>query len=167
MFDTAPCAPQHLNTLVNFSFGASNAHNMKVDSEQFRVQPGQCVDLLRRATTVAPLCRSERHDVMSGVNPPGCEVFSFKHPSPQQLQQDFLWRTTRELPERGRIGIWLDRYRSIVNLEQHLHLNGTRIIQFFLHMSKEEQSKRLHAGLRPVPGLHQQRRFALVCGAGR
>jgi PPK2 family polyphosphate:nucleotide phosphotransferase len=114
--------------------------------------------------------------VMSGVNPQGCQVFSFKHPSVQELQHDFLWRTTRDLPERGRIGIfnrsyyeevliarvhpeilqgehipeslldektvWKERYRSIVDLEKHLHRNGTRILKFFLHLSKEEQRKR-------------------------
>ncbi|HUB95523.1 MAG TPA: ADP-polyphosphate phosphotransferase [Stellaceae bacterium] len=119
-----------------------------------------------------------RH-VMSGVNPQGCQVFSFKHPSAVELQHDFLWRTTRDLPERGKIGIfnrsyyeevlivrvhpelltgealadpptddkvfWRQRYRSIVNLEKHLHANGTRIVKFFLHLSKEEQRKRLLA----------------------
>ena len=114
--------------------------------------------------------------VMSGVNPQGCQVFSFKHPSPAELEHDFLWRTTCDLPERGRIGIfnrsyyeevlivrvhpeilrseaipdaphadkavWLDRYRSIVDLERHLYDNGTLIIKFFLHLSKEEQRKR-------------------------
>jgi PPK2 family polyphosphate:nucleotide phosphotransferase len=114
--------------------------------------------------------------VMSGVNPQGCQVFSFKHPSPTELLHDFLWRATRDLPERGRIGIfnrsyyeevlivrvhpeilrseglphallaekavWRDRYRSIVHLERHLHANGTRIIKFYLHLSKEEQRKR-------------------------
>jgi PPK2 family polyphosphate:nucleotide phosphotransferase len=114
--------------------------------------------------------------VMSGVNPQGCQVFSFKRPSAIELQHDFLWRTTRDLPERGRIGIfnrsyyeevliarvhpqilhservpgaprddisiWHDRYRSIVDLERHLHRNGTRIIKFYLHLSKEEQRKR-------------------------
>jgi PPK2 family polyphosphate:nucleotide phosphotransferase len=114
--------------------------------------------------------------VMSGVNPQGCQVFSFKHPSAAELQHDFLWRTTRELPERGRIGIfnrsyyeevliarvhpeilrsegipntphhgkaiWHDRYRSIVDLERHLSGNGTRIIKFYLHLSKGEQRKR-------------------------
>jgi PPK2 family polyphosphate:nucleotide phosphotransferase len=114
--------------------------------------------------------------VMSGVNPQGCQVFSFKHPSAAELQHDFLWRTTRELPERGRIGIfnrsyyeevlivrvhpdilcsegvpdgqvsnhglWHARYRSIVHLEQHLHGNGTIIIKFFLHLSKDEQRRR-------------------------
>ena len=116
-----------------------------------------------------------RH-VMSGVNPQGCQVFSFKHPSATELDHDFLWRTTQSLPERGRIGIfnrsyyeevlivrvhpeilsgeqlpqevlnerqiWQDRYRSIVDLENHLYRNGTRIIKFFLHLSKEEQRKR-------------------------
>ncbi|NDU92063.1 MAG: polyphosphate kinase 2 family protein [Ferrovum sp.] len=105
--------------------------------------------------------------VMSGVNPQGCQVFSFKHPSATELEHDFLWRTTRDLPERGRIGIfnrsyyeevlvtrvhpeilrdemtvWKDRYRSIVDLESHLTRNGTRIIKFFLHLSKEEQRLR-------------------------
>ena len=114
--------------------------------------------------------------VMSGVNPQGCQVFSFKHPSSEELEHDFLWRTTRDLPERGRIGIfnrsyyeevliarvhpeilrseglpdalhnektvWRDRYRSIVDLERHLHGNGTLIIKFYLHLSKEEQRKR-------------------------
>lgn len=119
-----------------------------------------------------------RH-VMSGVNPQGCEVFSFKHPSAVELQHDFLWRAAQRLPERGRIGIfnrsyyeevlivrvhpeilrgehlpdklldeetlWQDRYRSIVDLERHLFRNGTRTIKFFLHLSKEEQRKRLLA----------------------
>ena len=48
--------------------------------------------------------------VMSGVNPQGCEVFSFKHPSAEELEHDFLWRTTRCLPERGRIGIFNRSY---------------------------------------------------------
>jgi len=116
-----------------------------------------------------------RH-VMSGINPQGCQVFSFQQPSAEELDHDFLWRTTRRLPERGRIGIfnrsyyeevlivrvhpelllrqripedliiknaiWDERYRSIVDLEAHLHRNGTRILKFFLHLSKDEQAKR-------------------------
>jgi PPK2 family polyphosphate:nucleotide phosphotransferase len=116
-----------------------------------------------------------RH-VMSGVNPQGCEVFSFKQPTADELEHDFLWRTNRHLPERGRIGIfnrsyyeevlvvrvhpemlrsqglseelrdektiWKERYRSIVDLENHLHRNGTKVIKFFLHLSKGEQRKR-------------------------
>ena len=117
-----------------------------------------------------------RH-VMSGVNPQGCEVFSFKQPSAEELKHDFLWRTTCRLPERGRIGIynrsyyeevlvvrvhpeilraqqlpeksleaktfWEQRYHSIVDMEEHLHRNGTRIVKIFLHLSKDEQRKRL------------------------
>lgn len=114
--------------------------------------------------------------VMSGVNPQGCQVFSFKHPSASELEHDFLWRTTRTLPERGHIGIfnrsyyeevlivrvhpeilrgegvdadddtiWRDRYRSILDLERHLNRNGTRIVKFFLHLSKAEQRRRFLA----------------------
>ena len=119
-----------------------------------------------------------RH-VMSGVNPQGCQVFSFKHPSAEELDHDFLWRSNRCLPERGRIGIfnrsyyeevlivrvhpeilavqgipdefindgkvWEHRYQSIVDMENHLYRNGTRIVKFFLHLSKEEQRKRFLA----------------------
>ena len=119
-----------------------------------------------------------RH-VLSGINPQGCEVYSFKHPGAEELQHDFLWRTTRCLPARGRIGvfnrsyyeevlivrvhpeilrsqglppelldektIWEERYRSILDLEEHLHRNGTRIVKFFLHLSKNEQKKRFLA----------------------
>jgi PPK2 family polyphosphate:nucleotide phosphotransferase len=117
--------------------------------------------------------------VMSGINPQGCEVFSFKHPSATELGHDFLWRTTVCLPERGRIGIfnrsyyeetlivrvhpeilaaedlpeeladgekiWERRFQSILNLEKHLHRNGTRVVKFFLHLSKEEQRQRFLA----------------------
>jgi len=114
--------------------------------------------------------------VLTGVNPEGCEVYSFKQPSAEESEHDFLWRTTCRLPARGRIGvfnrsyyeevlivrvhpgilkaqglpaelvdkdrIWEGRYRSIAEFEKHLHRNGTRVIKFFLHLSKEEQRKR-------------------------
>ena len=114
--------------------------------------------------------------VMSGVNPQGCQVFSFKHPGPEELAHDFLWNAARRLPEQGKIGIfnrsyyeevlivrvhpeilraeglpheledketiWRDRYSSIVNFEDHLHRNGTRVVKFFLHLSWEEQRRR-------------------------
>jgi PPK2 family polyphosphate:nucleotide phosphotransferase len=116
--------------------------------------------------------------VMSGINPQGCQVFSFKRPSMEELDHDFLWRTTCCLPERGRIGIfnrsyyeevlvvrvhpefldaqdlppgslgddiWKERYRSIRQHEAHLHRNGTRVVKFFLHVSKNEQRKRFLA----------------------
>ena len=116
-----------------------------------------------------------RH-VMSGVNPQGCQVYSFKQPSAEELQHDFLWRTTERLPDRGKIGIfnrsyyeevlivrvhpqlltaegiptgkskgdklWKGRYKSIRHFERHLHENGTRVVKFYLHLSKEEQRKR-------------------------
>ena len=131
-----------------------------------------------------------RH-VMSGVNPQGCQVFSYKHPSATELQHDFLWRTTRDLPERGRIGIfnrsyyeevlivrvhpeilqseglgdgaldenmWQNRFRSIVGLEKHLHRNGTRIVKFYLHLSKAEQRKRF---LQRIDEPHKNWKFSL------
>lgn len=114
--------------------------------------------------------------VMSGINPQGCQVHSFKHPSATELEHDFLWRTLCCLPERGQIGIfnrsyyeevliarvhpeilaaqdlpgetlqdkkfWQHRYQSINDTEKHLHRNGTRILKFFLHISKDEQRRR-------------------------
>ena len=193
---------------------------MKIKSKDFRVQPGEKVQLKDWPTSVKPFCNSKKdyrklleehveglsslqnlhyasnryalllifqgmdaggkdgaiRNVMSGVNPEGCQVFSFKQPSAEELEHDFLWRTTRCLPERGRIGIfnrsyyeevlvvrvhpeilraqglseelrnektiWEERYRSIRNLEEHLHRNGTRIVKFFLHLSQEEQRRR-------------------------
>jgi PPK2 family polyphosphate:nucleotide phosphotransferase len=119
-----------------------------------------------------------RH-VMSGVNPQGCQVWSFRQPSPDELEHDFLWRTTHRLPERGQIGIfnrsyyeevlvvrvhpevlrsqglpedlhhekatWEGRYRSIVDFENHLYRNDTRIVKIFLHISNEEQRRRFLA----------------------
>jgi len=133
-----------------------------------------------------------RH-VMSGVNPQGCQVFSYKHPSAAELQHDFLWRTTRDLPERGRIGIfnrsyyeevliarvhpeilrgegladvprdkqaiWKGRFASIRHLESHLHRNGTRIIKFYLHLSKQEQRKRF---LQRIDDPHKNWKFSLA-----
>jgi PPK2 family polyphosphate:nucleotide phosphotransferase len=117
--------------------------------------------------------------VMSGVNPQGVQVFSFKRPSDEEVDHDFVWRTTRCLPERGRIGVfnrsyyeevlvvrvhpeilaaqrlpdkaadspllWKQRFESIVDFERHLHRNGTRVVKFFLHVSKDEQRRRLLA----------------------
>jgi PPK2 family polyphosphate:nucleotide phosphotransferase len=116
---------------------------------------------------------------MSGLNPQGCQVFSFKQPSTEEYDHDFLWRHYKALPESGRIGIhnrshyenvlitkvhpelilkehlpgvdnlkkmgkefWDHRYHSIREFEKHLHRNGTVIIKFFLHVSKEEQKQR-------------------------
>jgi len=117
-----------------------------------------------------------RH-VMSGINPQGVKVWSFKEPSTEELHHDFLWRATNRLPERGQIAIynrsyyeevvvvrvhpeilrkqeipdllldketfWTDRYCSITDFEEHLHRNGTHVVKIFLHLSKDEQAKRL------------------------
>ncbi len=113
--------------------------------------------------------------VMSGVNPQGCQIFSFKQPSSEELDHNFLWRCMVRLPERGKIGIfnrsyyeevlvvkvhpeflaaeripdadinkdfWADRYEDINNFEKHLSRNGTKIVKFFLNISKEEQRDR-------------------------
>jgi PPK2 family polyphosphate:nucleotide phosphotransferase len=113
--------------------------------------------------------------VMSGVNPQGCQVTSFKAPSPEELDHDFLWRCQKHLPERGRIGIfnrsyyeevlvvrvhepilkaqklpeklvtediWKERFKDIRNFEKYLYRNGTKVVKFFLNVSKEEQKKR-------------------------
>src|SRR6266436_1350374 len=113
--------------------------------------------------------------VMSGINPQGVQVYSFKHPSAEELDHDFLWRSTRVLPERGRIGIfnrsyfeevlvvrvhpelvaaqripdvkvnddfWAERFADINAYERHLTRNGTVVLKFFLHLSKDEQRKR-------------------------
>jgi PPK2 family polyphosphate:nucleotide phosphotransferase len=193
---------------------------MKIDTEDFRVRPGETVKLKKWRTRIKPYYKSKDHyqeilgkhigelselqrllyaynrysvllifqgmdaagkdgvirHVMSGVNPQGCQVFSFKQPGTEELSHDFLWRTNLCLPQRGRIGIfnrsyyeevlivrvhpeilrgqglpdelldektiWKDRYRSVRDLEEHLHRNGTRIIKVFLHLSKDEQKKR-------------------------
>ncbi len=117
--------------------------------------------------------------VMSGLNPQGTQVFSFKKPSDEELDHDYLWRCARALPERGRIGIfnrsyyedvlivrvhpkildskklpeavrsdpnlWEQRFEQITSFERHLTQNGTRVLKFFLHVSKEEQKKRFLA----------------------
>ncbi|MDP9065290.1 MAG: polyphosphate kinase 2 family protein [Pseudomonadota bacterium] len=193
---------------------------MSLHARDFRVSPGERVDLARWPTSVEPFFKSkgefavilEQHvaalsafqkvhyaaqrsalllvfqgmdgsgkdgaidHVMSGVNPAGCKVVSFKQPSTEELKHDFLWRSTCRLPERGQIGIfnrsyyedvlvvrvhpellaaqaiepararqktfWRHRYRSITNMERHLCDNGTRVVKFFLHLSKSEQRKR-------------------------
>lgn len=102
--------------------------------------------------------------VMSGVNPQGCAVTSFKQPSAAELAHDFLWRVHAAVPAKGSIGIfnrsqyedvliarvhklvakrvWESRYRQINAFEKMLSENGVHIVKFFLHMSKAEQKRR-------------------------
>jgi len=122
--------------------------------------------------------------VMSGVNPQGVNVVSFKQPSAEELDHDFLWRISKALPERGRIGIfnrshyeevvalkvhpewlesqrlppgerdegfWQERYEDINAFERHLDRNGTKVVKFFLHVSKSTQRERFLARL-DTPG---------------
>ena len=210
---------------------------MDINEKDFRLRPGEKINLKEWPTKVKPFCDSKeqyqklleehveklsslqrihyasgryalllifqgmdaagkdgiiRH-VMSGLNPQGCDVYSFKQPSAEELMHDFLWRTTCRLPERGRIGIfnrsyyeevlivrvhpeilhgqhlpntlldekslWENRYRSIVDLEEHLHRNGTRIVKFFLHLSKEEQRRRF---VERIDKSHKNWKFSLA-----
>jgi len=108
-------------------------------------------------------------NVMKGFNPQSCRVVSFKQPSAEELAHDFLWRIHRAVPAKGEIGIfnrshyedvlivrvhnlvpkeeWQARYERINAFEQLLVQEGTRIIKVFLHISKEEQRKRLQKRL--------------------
>jgi len=157
---------------------ADHVAQLSEQQQLFYASDRHAVLLIFQAMDAAGKDGAIRH-VMSGVNPQGCQVSSFKQPSAAELQHDFLWRTTRDLPERGRIGIfnrsyyeevliarvhpelleaeglsdrpgdektfWRERYGSIANLERHLRANGTRIVKFFLHLSKEEQRRRFIA----------------------
>jgi len=109
-------------------------------------------------------------NVMSGVNPQGCRVTAFKIPTPEELTHDFLWRAHREAPRLGHIGIFnrshyedvlvtrvhgmvsdntvKQRYDQIKEFEELLAENGTVILKFFLHISKDEQKERLEARIR-------------------
>lgn len=107
--------------------------------------------------------------VFEGVNPQGCTVASFKAPSSEELSHDFLWRIHKQAPAKGMItifnrshyedvlvvrvkelvpeAVWRERYQTINDFERLLWLNGTKILKFFLHISKEEQKERLQARL--------------------
>jgi len=109
-------------------------------------------------------------NVMSGVNPQGCEVTSFKAPSVEELAHDFLWRIHKAVPNLGNIGIfnrshyedvlivrvhelvprevWQKRFRQINDFEQMLTENGVAILKFFLHISRQEQRNRFEARIR-------------------
>jgi len=151
--------------------------------EESKVKLSEAQDLLYASDTHSVLLIFQAMDaagkdgtirhVMSGVNPQGCQVFSFKKPSAEELDHNFLWRYMKALPERGRIGIfnrsyyedvlvvkvhpewlgpgapakpdkkfWEKRYEDINNFEKHISRNGTLVLKFFLHLSKDEQRRR-------------------------
>jgi len=155
---------------------ASNIVKMTVLQDKLYSQDQYALLIIFQAMDTAGKDGAIRH-VMSGLNPQGTQVQSFKVPSKEELDHDYLWRASKNLPERGRIGvfnrsyyeevlvvkvhdlikmqqlpperigkdIWKKRYRQIRNYERYLAENGTVILKFFLHISKDEQKERLLA----------------------
>ncbi len=144
------------------------------EQEKLYAQERWSLLLLFQAMDAAGKDSTIKH-VMSGINPQGCQVFSFKQPSAEDLKHDFLWRYAKRMPERGRIGIfnrsyyeevlvvrvhpeilerqklphalvgkriWEERLVDIARFEDYLSRQGTIILKFFLHLSREEQRKR-------------------------
>ncbi len=157
---------------------AGDIEKMAALQDKFYAQNRSALLILFQAMDAAGKDSTIKH-VMSGVNPQGCQVFSFKQPSALELNHDFLWRTTQCLPQRGMIGIfnrsyyedvlvtrvhpelllkqnlpgitegkdvpgsfWENRFSQINNFEKMVSENGTRVLKFFLHVSRHEQKKR-------------------------
>lgn len=151
---------------------------MAVLQDKFYAENRHALLIIFQAMDAAGKDSTIKH-VMSGINPQGCQVFSFKQPTNLELNHDFLWRTVQCLPQRGRIGIfnrsyyeevlvsrvhpelvtkqnlpgirtaedipatlWKTRFAHINDFERMLTESGTRILKFFLHVSKREQLKR-------------------------
>lgn len=175
-----PTLTKPLYTSKENYFEQLQSHTDALSNEQEKLYADNTYSLLivLQAMDAAGKDSAIKH-VMSGVNPQGCQVFSFKHPSATELDHDFLWRTAQCLPERGQIGIfnrsyyeevlivrvhqdilaaqnlpkavlqqkdfWGRRYQSINDFEKHLDSNGTIVLKFFLHLSKDEQKNRFLA----------------------
>jgi PPK2 family polyphosphate:nucleotide phosphotransferase len=147
---------------------------LAAEQEKLYAQDRRSLLLIFQAMDAAGKDSTIKH-VMSGVNPQGCQVAAFKQPSPEELDHDWMWRCWKQLPERGRIGIFnrsyyeevlvvrvhrelldaqklppgavtkkvfRERLRDIARFEDYLHRNGTTVVKFFLHVSKDEQKKR-------------------------
>jgi PPK2 family polyphosphate:nucleotide phosphotransferase len=157
---------------------ANNIKRMSELQDTLYAQDTKALLIIFQAMDAAGKDSAIEH-VMSGVNPQGVQVTSFKQPSTEELDHDYLWRCAKNMPERGRIGIfnrshyeevlvvrvhagilqaqhlsddikndkniWKQRFKQIRNYEDYLADNGTHIIKFFLHVSKEEQKKRFLA----------------------
>ena len=153
---------------------AENTEKMAELQDKLYAQDKYSLLIIFQAMDTAGKDGAIKH-VMSGLNPQGTHVHSFKRPSDEELDHDYLWRASKNLPERGLIGIfnrsyyedvlvvrvhdllknsqlpkefitddiWKNRFRQIRDYEQYLHENGTVILKFFLHISKEEQKERL------------------------
>lgn len=173
--DFDPAATPGLSSEDSEGLLAQGIELLSEYQERLAAQDTQSLLVIIQAIDAAGKDGTIRH-VMSGVNPQGVSVSSFKVPSPEEMDHDFLWRYSKALPGRGMIGIfnrsyyeevlivrvhpeilraqglpedlldeksiWKERFRSIVDLENHLHRNGTRILKFYLHLSQEEQRKR-------------------------
>jgi PPK2 family polyphosphate:nucleotide phosphotransferase len=179
-FRLADCDPAHTHG-VDFDKDAAQQH-LADDIVRLADLQGRLYAEDRRAVLVVLQAMDAggkdgiiKH-VMAGINPQGCEVHSFKAPSAEELDHDFLWRCARVVPERGRIGIfnrsyyeevliarvhpdllaheklpkelvtpriWEQRFEDICAFERTLAHNGTLVLKFFLHISKEEQRRRL------------------------
>jgi PPK2 family polyphosphate:nucleotide phosphotransferase len=147
---------------------------LAAEQEKLYAQDRRSLLLIFQAMDAAGKDSTIKH-VLSGVNPQGCQVVSFKQPSAEELDHDWLWRCWRHLPERGRIGIFnrsyyeevlvvrvhqellqaqklppqrvtrkifRERLRDISRFEDYLHRNGTTVLKFFLHVSRDEQKQR-------------------------
>ena len=146
------------------------------DQQQMYAQDKFAMLLVFQAMDAAGKDGTIQH-VMSGINPHGVEVTAFKRPSEEELDHDYMWRTSKALPGRGKVGIfnrsyyeevlvvrvhpgilegqrlpdaamenlprlWEQRFEQIRNFEEYQHLNGMRVVKFFLHVSKDEQKRR-------------------------
>jgi len=165
-----PCysSDEHYNQLL-----AQHSAQLDARQEMLYTSAHEALLVIFQGMDAAGKDSAVKH-VMSGVNPQGCRVTSFKTPTTIELHHDFLWRAALALPARGEIGIfnrsyyedvlitrvhpelltgegaspearkklWAERYQSIVDFEQHLARNNTRILKFYLHLSREEQKKR-------------------------
>ena len=169
----------------------SSKHAAKEELEAFKKELEAAQELLYASDTWALLLIFQAMDaggkdgtikhVMSGLNPQGCEVSSFKEPSGEELRHDFLWRCAKVLPERGKVGVfnrsyyeevlvvrvhpellapehlpagpqagpklWKERLEDINGFERHLVRSGTRVVKFFLNVSKDEQARRFEERL--------------------
>ncbi len=151
----------------------NNVKRMQILQDKLYAHDRYALLIIFQAMDAAGKDSAIKH-VMSGVNPQGTQVYSFKQPSKEEIDHDYLWRTSKALPERGRIGIfnrsyyeevlvvkvhdlikdqkipseftsgdiWVNRYRQIRNFEKYIYENGTIIIKFYLHLSKDEQKQR-------------------------
>ena len=178
------CVLGQLPTLIESRYASKQHYHRKLEKQISKMRKLQrllyasnqhSVLLIFQAMDAAGKDGAIRH-VMSGINPQGCQVTSFKHPTATELDHDFMWRTNQAMPERGRIGIfnrsyyedvlivkvhpeilssqrvperignvndmWQQRYQSILDSEEHLSRNGTRIVKIFLHLSRDQQRLR-------------------------